>query len=121
MNRSWGNCTRRWYVDSGSRENSNEPSAAVVARNSPGLPTAVTATEAAGLASSRLSGETPGYGSVPMNPKSRAGGRPEWMARAWRIKAAATIAGRVWPQELVHNFDSTEFVETKYSMPRRNG
>src|ERR1039457_4549052 len=121
MNRSLGNCTRRWQVDSGSPVNSNEPSATVAVRNSPVRPTAVTAIEAAGLASSRLSGETPGYGSVPMNPKSRAGGCPMWIARAWRIMAAATIAGRVGPQEFAHNFDSMEFAETKYSTPRRNG
>ena len=48
--------------------NSNDPSGAVEVRNSPVLATAVTAIEAAGLASSRLRGETPGCGSVPMNP-----------------------------------------------------
>src|SRR5450755_1044018 len=101
--------------------NSNEPLAAVAARNSPACPTAVTAIEAAGLASNRLNGDTPGYGSTPMNPKRAAGGLPARIARAWRIKAAATIAGRVSLQELVHKFDSTEFAETKYSTPRRNG
>ena len=108
-------------MDSGSPVNANEPSASVTVWNSPVCPTAVKATDAFGLASSRLWGETPGYGSTPINPKICAGGCPALHCADLADKAAATIAGRVWLQALVQSSESTDSRETKYSTPSRNG